>query len=170
MPATYEPIANTTLTGTAATISFTSISSSYTDLVLIIDGKMDSSGGTIYMTMNSDTGSNYNGITLGGAATNTNTKYNFYNGTQGVPLAGYNGLNASGFFIIADINNYSATQGYKTVMSHAGNPSTNAPGSIETLVGTWKSSSAITSLTIQRNSGGNFATGTTATLFQITAA
>jgi hypothetical protein len=38
MPATYEPIATTTLGGAAATITFSSISSAYTDLRIVLVG------------------------------------------------------------------------------------------------------------------------------------
>ena len=38
MPITYEPIATTTLTTTTASVTFSSISGSYTDLILVING------------------------------------------------------------------------------------------------------------------------------------
>ena len=39
MPATYEPIASTTLGASAAAIEFTSIPGTYTDLVVVLQGQ-----------------------------------------------------------------------------------------------------------------------------------
>lgn len=55
---TYFPIANTTLSSAAASYTFSSISGSYTDLVLVIGGTLsaDISAGIYF---NGDTGTNY---------------------------------------------------------------------------------------------------------------
>ena len=59
MPAgrTYTPLARTTLSSAAASVTFSNISGSYTDLVLVVS--TISVNGTAYMTVNSDTGTNY---------------------------------------------------------------------------------------------------------------
>ena len=60
MPATYEPIATTTLSSAASTITFSSIGSGYTDLRVIFSG-LGTTGAGQYanMRLNSDTGTNY---------------------------------------------------------------------------------------------------------------
>ena len=67
MTATYEKIATNTLGSAAASVTFSSISGSYTDLVLVCSGK--SNTGSLDYTrirVNSDTGSNYSRTYLGG--------------------------------------------------------------------------------------------------------
>ena len=75
MPTTYEPIATTTLGSAQTSVTFSSISGAYTDLVLVINA--GNSGGTGYgiaLQCNNDTGSNYSFTQLygtGSAATST---------------------------------------------------------------------------------------------------
>ena len=59
MPATYEPIATTTLSSAASTITFSSISGSYTDVRIVLVGTHEATATTIRMQVNSDTGTNY---------------------------------------------------------------------------------------------------------------
>ena len=57
---TYTPIATTDVTSSVADVTFSSISGSYTDLVLIISPiSTATSGVDIAFQFNSDTGSNY---------------------------------------------------------------------------------------------------------------
>jgi len=58
MPATYEPIATTTLTG-GTSYTFTSIPATYTDLVLVVNAATASGSSNLAMQFNADTGSNY---------------------------------------------------------------------------------------------------------------
>ena len=55
---TYKPIATTTLGSAAASYTFSSIPSTYTDIVLIFGGSM-SNFGNLRIQFNSDTGNNY---------------------------------------------------------------------------------------------------------------
>jgi hypothetical protein len=69
MANTYTLIEGKTLTTTAASVTFTSIPQTYTDLILKISARSTSTAGSdIYANLkiqfNSDTGNNYNGILL----------------------------------------------------------------------------------------------------------
>ena len=80
MPATYEKIASTTVSGTTTSqISFSSLPSTYTDLrvVLVTKGDQDQNS---YIRFNSDTGTNY-----------SYTRIN----TNGVTAATFNSTNAT---------------------------------------------------------------------------
>ena len=58
--ATYTPIATQTPGSNTASISFSSIPGTYTDLVLVIDNAFTASGGYSYsLSFNDDTASNY---------------------------------------------------------------------------------------------------------------
>jgi hypothetical protein len=59
MPATYEPIATYTFPSAAQSYTFTSIPGTYDDLILIVANETASSGQTIEMSFNGDTGNNY---------------------------------------------------------------------------------------------------------------
>jgi len=69
MPATYEPIATTTLSTSTATVSFTSISNSYTDLLIIANVKQVASNNSLRFRFNSDSGSNYSSTYVYGNGT-----------------------------------------------------------------------------------------------------
>jgi hypothetical protein len=63
MTATYEKIATTTLGSTTATVTFSSISGAYTDLVLVERLVKSITGGSLQVRFNSDTGTNYSATT-----------------------------------------------------------------------------------------------------------
>ena len=66
MPATYEPIATTTLGSAVNSFTFSSIPNTYTDLVLVVVVPTAASSGTFGLRFNSDTASNYSHTTLSG--------------------------------------------------------------------------------------------------------
>jgi len=67
---------------------------------------------------------------------------------------------------ILNVMNYSNSTTYKTCLSRNSAPDDAA----EALVGLWRSTSAITSITFMNNAAANFATGSTLTLYGIAAA
>lgn len=159
MATTYEPIATTTVGTATDTVTFSSISGSYTDLIIVFNGTAAAST-TAGLRFNSDTGSNYSHTyILGDGSTafssrgsNTTFMNQFYpNTTIGT--------------VIFNIQNYSNTTTYKTVLTRVSNTGNYAGA----LVGLWRSTSAITSVTLFGN-GTNFATGSTFTLYGIKAA
>ena len=170
--ATYTPIATTTLGSAQASYTFSSISGSYTDLVLICGSLGTSSSGTIMLTFNSDTGTNYSYTELDGYnvsgtmttksdRTSSATKINFTN------WVGTDTNNNSN--LIVNINNYSNSTTYKTAIGRMNNgTSVNYAGTAAT-VGLWRSTAAITSVTITPSSG-NLITGSIFTLYGIVAA
>lgn len=62
---TYDLIASTVLSSSAASINFSSISSSYRDLVLVCDNPSSSNLG-LEVRVNGNTGANYNGVRMWG--------------------------------------------------------------------------------------------------------
>ncbi len=160
MPAgpTYEPIATTTLGSNTATITFSSISGSYTDLVLVsANGNAANSDNDIYIRFNSDSGSNYsrtqmlgNGTTASSGRSSNNTEIRIgpsYNNTVTSTL-------------ISHIMNYSNTTTNKTVVSRSGH----ASGYTLIQAALWRNTSAITSITLTLQNSQSFVTGSTFTL------
>ena len=160
---TYTPIASTTLGSAASTITFSSISGSYTDIRLILNTISPSNSDTLQIRLNSDSGTNYSSTILGGNGTTagserrTSTNYIFVSN---------NYVNVTNGTAIFDFMNYSNSTTYKTVLMRSGN----AANSTTASVGLWRSTSAITAIELSIASSYTFGSGTTATIYGITAA
>ena len=160
MPATYEPIATTTLGSATSTITFSSISSAYTDLRLVLVSN-DGVGGLITVRFNSDTATNYSRTIISGNGTAANTARST-NATSINIGANNAGANLWSLYTI-DLFSYAGST-YKTILTTAANDQ-NGSGTVDRIVALWRSTSAISTITL--TDGSNFATGTTATLYGI---
>jgi hypothetical protein len=167
MPAgpTYEPINTTTVSGTSTSqIDFNSISSAYTDLVLVSNYGISANLYGLRIRFNADTGSNYSDTILygdgGSAASSRDTS-----ATSIITSAVGVSNNVLNYNFICNIQNYSNTSTYKTalVRANAANRETVA------CVGLWRSTSAITSVNVFVGSG-YILSGSTFTLYGIEAA
>jgi hypothetical protein len=159
MPSTYQPIATQTLGSATASITFSSIPNTYTDLVLVVNAKAQSSD--IYPQYKLNTSSTLSRTYYygdGSTATSGRSSDNY--------IVGTNQVFASGFLYnqIVNFMNYANTTTYKTVITRSNNSSRAA----EALVSTWRSTAAIT--TIEYYASGNFDVGSTFTLYGIKAA
>ena len=160
MPATYEPIATTTLGSAATTITFSSIAASYTDLRLVLVSS-DGVGSSITMRFNSDTASNYSRTILNGNGTSAVTALT--SNATSINIAPNNAT--AGLFGLYTIDVFSyAGSTNKTVLS-TNSVDQNGSGQVGRLVGLWRNTAAITTITLTDSS--NFAIGTTATLYGI---
>ena len=70
MPNTYTLISSNVLTSSAASVTFSSIPATYTDLVLKYASRSDTSTTSLNITFNSDTATNYSSTYLYGDGTN----------------------------------------------------------------------------------------------------
>ena len=159
MAVTYTPIATATVTTAVSSYTFTSIPSTYTDLVLILSGTASGSSSILIQVGNGsiDTAANYSRTGMYGngssAASYIGSNENqitvdWFTSTQG---------NATIHFL-----NYSNTTTFKTVIERAGHS-----GGTNSIVGLWRSTAAINQIVL---SGLTFATGSTFTLYGIKAA
>lgn len=166
MPAgsTYSTIATTTLSSTTSDYTFSSIPTTYTDLVLIINGNT-SVNNDIYIQVGNgsvDTGSNYSYTLMYGDGTTPDSirATNSSNmATGGIFGSGLNGT------VIAQFQNYSNTTTNKTMLSRA-----NSALYVQARVNLWRSTSAINTIKLFGQSGMTFNSGTTFTLYGISAA
>jgi hypothetical protein len=173
MPAstTYEPIATTTLGSATGTVSFTSISQSYTDLVLVCNGQNATQNGwQANITFNSDTGSNYSITSLNGNGSVAASAR--LNNSTAISTAYYSAwtttANSPGIYFI-NIMNYSNATTYKTTLIRTGYGSGTYAGA-ELIAGLWRNTAAITSVTLVGANSATWVTGTTFTLYGIKAA
>ena len=164
MTATYEKIATTTLGSAAATVTFSSISGSYTDLVLICSASNSGASSiNIAAQVNSDTASNYSSTRLfgSGAVAGSDRQTSNTSFISGRSSATGNSKAVS----ICNFQNYSNTTTYKTMISR-GNDAASITAVSASL---WQSTSAINSILLLSLSAVNFEAGSTFTLYGIKA-
>ena len=164
---TYTPIQTTTLASPAASVTLSSISTAYTDLIVIVNTYLSGNNYSTLAVGNNgiDTGTNLSATWLYGygASTSGSTRYsnaaNIFFDWQG---------NDQGFGTsIINFQNYSNTSTYKTFLYR--DNATNTHGEVTSGVGLWRSTSALN--TIKFTAGGvNFVTGSTFTIYGIQAA
>lgn len=162
MASTYEPIATTTLGSSATSYTFSSIPSTYSDLVVVVVGANATGDTGLGLEFNGDTATNYsmtliygNGSSaVSGRATSANK----------IDIGRMDGSISSNIF---HIQNYSNTTTNKTVIGRG-----NAMSIVTATVGLWRSTAAINAVKIYGSSAGSasFNTGTTFTLYGIKAA
>ena len=163
MPSTYEPIATQTLASPATTITFSSIPSTYTDLVLV-SNLFGTGSANIFIRLNSDTGTNYSNTMLTGDGTSTASSRNTSTAQINVVNSG-SSLNSRWGNCIMQFNNYSNTTTNKTVLMRF-----NVAGAEVTAnVGLWRDTSAINAIEL-RTTVATYDTGSTFTLYGIKAA
>jgi len=158
---TYEPIATTTLSTTATSVTFSSIPGTYTDLVIASAIISNSTSNDTKVQFNNDTNSNYSMTRMYGESstvgsdrsTNATSMHLGRNSTTITPN-------------IFHIMNYSNTTTYKTALGRSGFGN----GIVLANVGLWRSTSAITSVTILITGGDTFSANSTFTLYGIAAA
>jgi hypothetical protein len=164
MTITYEKVQSITLSSTEATVTFTSISGAYTDLVLVMNPISNTlSGSYPYLRFNGDSGSNYSRSMIQGTGAAAQSDRSI-NSSEGYFIYGNQVTTNGSFNAVVNIMNYSNTTTRKTFLSR-----TNvASDRVEALVGLWRSTSAITSITIYCGSN-SFVSGSTFSLYGIKA-
>ena len=156
------PLANITLGSAAATVTFSSISSSYRDLVLVVNCQSAVAGNNVLMRFNGDSGSNYvwvgtrgNGsATFSTTANATQQIYGFFTGNMST--------SSPDLFFIANIMDYSATDKHKTVLVRGNKADT----AVELQGGRWANTAAINNIVV-RGDAGNFAAGSNFALYGV---
>jgi hypothetical protein len=170
---TYEAIATQTLGSDTATVTFSSIPSTYTDLVLVIVGALAGANWVPTLRFNSDTGSNYSTTLLEGSGSAAISE-RLSNVTEIFP--GYSdgawGTTLGSNMCTWQIQNYSNSTTYKTVLCRNNtNDSTSSYKGTVATVGLWRNTAAITSLSVRVNGGPtDIKSGSTFSLYGIRAA
>lgn len=169
MAVTYEPIASQTLGSTVNSATFSNIPGTYTDLVLRMALK-SSGAATITgptLRVNSDSGSNYSFTVLSGNGSSASS--NRVGGTNGDRLRFGEVIETDNFSpCVVHFFSYANTNVYKTLLCESAAPSL----SVGRIVGLWRSTSAITSITVYSTDNGadDLVSGSTLSLYGIKAA
>lgn len=169
MPATYEPIATTTVSTPVATITFSSISSSYTDLKVVMslaDDDSEAGTGAPIFRFNNDTATNYSQIVVyGNGSTITNASQ--ISKSQIYALYWNNSPTSTVQFplMILDVINYGGSTTKTVLISTADDR--NGTGAVERSAGLWRSTSAINRIDITNDGAKKFETGSIVTIYGI---
>ena len=169
MPATntYDSIQSYTLTNSAPDVTFGSIPQTYTDLVLVNLYATVNLNEDAWIRFNSDSGSNYSWTYLLGNGSGSYSGR--FNNQTWIAIDGIGtgqSMNAP-TQAVCNIMNYSNTTTYKTTLTRDGGLAGSYTG-VELRAGLWRSTSAITSITVGCTSG-NLASGSTFSLYGVKA-
>lgn len=161
---TYTPITSVTLASAQSSVTFSSIPQTYTDLVVVLSVKGTAAGNDIDVIgqFNFDANSNYSWTRIYGDGTSAGS---LRLTSQTVLRLG--NMAGSGFSfspMVLNVQNYSNTTTFKTMLGRPNNPHRIIDG----YVNLWRSISAITDFTILASTG-NFDTGSTFALYGISA-
>jgi hypothetical protein len=167
---TYVALDKVTANGSVAQITFTSIPTTYTDLVVVVNGSASygtpdrttlalrvGNGSLDTTSIYSQTGVYGNGSTAS-SSRGTGQSYIF----TGV-ISEKNGTT------IVNFQNYSNTTTYKTILSRGNSLGSTASQDVGLTVGLWRSTSAINTIQFYTNDGTNYSSGTTFSLYGIKA-
>ena len=163
MPSTYEPLQTYTLGSAAATIDFTSIPATYTDLRIVLLSKSVDNGVNMNFRFNGDSGTNYSYLYIRGDGSSASS-FNQTGRSQGY----FSDNSSNTVFNLGTLDIFSyAGSTFKTTLATFADDR-NGSGYVFNTVSLWRSTSAITSVTLgPGNISTNFAAGTTATLYGI---
>ena len=156
---TYVALATYTIPSAVSSYTFSSIPSTYTDLVLVYNG-IQTADANLLLQLNGDTANNYSVTNMNGSGSAASS-YRQSNQPRIVLSTGYNSTNRAA--LIVNIMNYANITTYKTVMSRFNLDYVGAA------VGLWRSTSAINSVTLFTDAG-NISSGATISLYGIAAA
>ena len=165
MPTTYEPIATVVVGSATASITFSSISSAYTDLRVVFFNTSTSGNQNASLTLNSDTGTNYAWTRIkgdGSSSSSTRTTT-----ADRIDMTADGTSSTIPQLFIMNIFSYAGSTNKSILIESAEDK--NGSGTVSRQVALWRSTSAVTSLTLTCNTS-TWKAGTRATVFGIKAA
>jgi hypothetical protein len=155
---TYVSLATITLGSADSEIIFSSIPATYRDLVLVAEYKNSTTVTAARIRFNSDTGSNYSNVWMGGSGS---TAFSSTTGGSGLIIADANTTNTT--MSMTQIMDYSATDKHKTTLSRGSGAGINAIA----FASRWANTAAVTTVSVVYPGGGQFTVGSTFSLYGI---
>jgi len=165
----YELISTTVLSSSAASVTFSGIDQTYKHLQIRATSRSANNGssyGQISLRFNADSATNYSWHSLSGDGSTVSS------GTNGPSQSsmrigqtvGSAQVSTLFSFSVTDILDYSSVSKYKTIRTLNGKQATNPY--VELYSGSWRSTNALTSITVFEESG-SLATGSRFSLYGI---
>lgn len=171
MPATYEPIASTTLSSSNTTVTFSSIPSTYTDLRIVAFIKCDNTSCLVGLRFNNSSGSattystNFlEGDGQGGVAATNDSSSNYADMGRSNSSTSYTSSH------YADVINYASGSVFKSVLISSSPNARSGTVRLMTNNAIWRDTTAINRVDILIIGSGQFISGSTFTIYGIKAA
>lgn len=168
MANTYKLIASSTLSSNQASVSFSSIDNSYTDLQILVSSRIDRAGtwANMKMTFNSSSTS-YTQLVLGSDGSAPDWASSSALNGFGYFYAPSNSATANVFANISIyIPNYTSSN-YKSVSIDGVSENNGTAGNDHLMAGIWSNTSAISSIQFSTYSGSDLVSGSTFYLYGI---
>lgn len=163
MAKTYEVVATSRLTTASASITFSSIPNTYTDLKLIINA--ESTGDSyLVLRLNSNSGTVYSNTEFRGIGSGTGSSQRLTGETYAYLSPALPSTTTDGGVITADMSNYSNSNVFKTVLVRQGT----AAGGVMGIANLYRSTSVISAMEVIVL-GNTLAIGSVLTLYGIKA-
>lgn len=167
MALTYDFIAKITTTGSANSVSFTSITQTYTDLVLVYSPISASSDSYTYFYINNDTSTTCYRMSMYGNGASFVGSYNTDANGIVYPYYGTYNSPSSQTLMMSHFMNYSSSNTGKLILTRSGN--TGASNITDFTTSYYPSNTAITRIDVLQG-GQNFAANVVFSLYGIKAA
>lgn len=167
-PSSFQLISTQILSGSASSVTFSSLPSTYSHLQIRYVVRQSTAGTIIPMlNFNGDTAANYAWHRLYGNGTTVNSDSSIST-TQILALTGPGGSDTAGVFMpaIVDILDYRSTSKNKTVRYLTGAEMNNTARVMALTSGLWASTAAVSSLTLTALSG-SFAIGSRFSIYGV---
>jgi hypothetical protein len=159
---TYTALANITLGSTASSVSFSSIPSSFRDLVVIIKAGAATGSPNFQLSLNGDTtNANYSATQMSGSGSVVDGSAFLTGQSRFINYYGYLETDLHGTYVV-NIMDYSATDKHKTYLSRA----SHADNGVAAVASRWANTAAVTSVLLTPE-GQSFASGSTFALYGI---
>lgn len=156
----WTPLANLTLGSAAASVTFSSISSAYRDLVLVANVSVTSAGNSFQLRFNGDTTASYSYVSAEGNGTSAGGTSGTSNAFVMNSWAG--SLNGTLSVMKVEILDYSSTDKHKSLLGRGDNSSKNTGMN----AARWANTAAINSIYCFAG-GDNFSAGSTFALYGV---
>ena len=158
---TYVALQKTTVSGSStSSVTLSSIPQGYTDLVLVFEGT-ESANQYIAFRVNSDTNSNYSWTRMYGDGS---AAYSSQGNSVTFGRLGIGDPSSGRTVTTSHFMNYSNSTTYKSILSRS-----SGGGFVGSLINLWRSTAAITSITILTTTSDTFTAGSTFSLYGIAA-
>ena len=153
IPSSYESIATASGTGSSGTITFSSIPQDYTHLEIRQISRVSVASSDCNLRFNGDTASNYSWHRLMGSGSASSAAAGVSNTYIELPATSYSSLLSNTYGAsVTSILDYANTNKFKTVRSLGGFED-NSSGLVLFCSGNWRSTSAVTSISLITGSG-----------------
>ena len=167
MPSTYTLISSNVLSSSAASITFSAIPSTYTDLVVRWSARSDTTNNLMKISFNSDSATNYSDVMLlvfsGSPASASNSNGNYLTGASGMDTTAETASTFSSTELY--IPSYTASQN-KPMSYTTAREDNSSTVYLRAHAHLWRNTAAITSIALAPNTG-NLVSGSSFYLYGI---